>query len=100
MFFGALTKDKSAVVFRAGDAEALAGAIRRLFNDANLYARLSRNSERAWQALQLPVSWGDLISRWLADDEASREWLRQHALFSGHYAEQIALRTDTDRRSV
>jgi len=100
MFFGALTKDKSAVVFRAGDAEALAGAIRRLFNDANLYARLSRNTERAWQALQLPVSWGDLISRWLADDEASREWLRQHALFSGHYAEQIALRTDTDRRWV
>jgi glycosyltransferase involved in cell wall biosynthesis len=92
MFHGALSHEQTALVFRAGDFEALADAIRRLSTDAELYARMSSNSERAWQALQLPVTWGDLIERWLADDEAGRHWLGEHRLNSGRYREQIAAR--------
>jgi hypothetical protein len=55
---------------------------------------MSTNSERAWQALQLPVTWGDLIARWLADDVADRNWLQTHALDSGLYRQQIAARSN------
>jgi glycosyltransferase involved in cell wall biosynthesis len=90
MFHGALSHQETALVFPAGEVEALADAIRRLTTDASLYARLSENSERAWQALQLPVAWGELIERWLADDQ---DWLCEHRLNSGRYREQIAVRT-------
>jgi glycosyltransferase involved in cell wall biosynthesis len=89
MFRGALSHEETALVFPAGNVEAFADAIRRLTTDAALYARLSENSERAWQALQLPVAWGELIERWLADDQ---DWLREHRFNSGRYREQIAVR--------
>jgi glycosyltransferase involved in cell wall biosynthesis len=90
MFRGALAHEETALVFPAGDVGALADAIRRLTTDAALYALLSENSERAWEALQLPVAWGELIERWLADDQ---DWLREHRFNSGRYREQIAVRT-------
>lgn len=94
MFRGTLVDEQSALVFAAGNSEALAGAIRRLHSDRELYARLSRNSAEAWQALQLPVTWGDLIEKWLSDDPASRDWLFAHRLNSGFYERQIELRRD------
>lgn len=98
MFHGALSHEETALVFRAGEVAALAAAIRRLSSDPALYSRMSSNSERAWQALQLPVTWGDLIERWLADDEAGRNWLGEHRLNSGRYQQQIAARTGPGRR--
>lgn len=98
MFRGALAHEQTALVFRAGDVAALAGAIRRLSADPDLYARMSINSEKAWQALQLPVTWGDLIGHWLTDDEAARQWLASHCLNSGLYEEQIAVRSDLGGR--
>ena len=83
MFRGALAHEQSALIFPAGDIDALAASIRRLIAEPELYDRLSRDSEQAWQALQLPVSWGALLEKWLADDLADRDWLWEHRLRSG-----------------
>lgn len=64
------------VSFAAGDVESLSAAINRLRSDPALYARLSENAAAEWDALQIPVTYGELIERWLADDE---EWLRQQS---------------------
>ena len=92
MFRGALTHEQSALVFPAGNSEALASALRRLAGNSALYAQLSENSEAAWQALQLPVRWGDLLEHWLLENEAGQEWLWDHRLNSGLYNEQIETR--------
>ncbi|MFL6725416.1 MAG: glycosyltransferase family 4 protein [Sphingomicrobium sp.] len=92
MFRGALADGESALIFPAADAGALASAIRRLAADRELYATLSLNSERAWQALQLPVSWGAFIEKWLSGSRSDRDWLWDHRLASGLYGGQIAAR--------
>jgi glycosyltransferase involved in cell wall biosynthesis len=92
MFRGALVDGESALTFPAGNSEALASAIRRLRGDPALYSRLSVNSEAAWQALQLPVTFGDLVGRWLSGTTADKEWLRAHRLNSGLYDRQIERR--------
>jgi glycosyltransferase involved in cell wall biosynthesis len=92
MFRGSLVHEESALIFPAGQSEALAAAIRRLNGDGELYARLSRNSIAAWEALQLPVTWGDLIEKWLSDEPSDREWLFAHRLNSGLYDRQIEVR--------
>jgi len=92
MFRGALVHQRSALIFPAGESEALAAAIRRLGADRTLYAQLSANSSAAWEALQLPVTWGELIERWLSDEPADREWLLEHRLNSGLYDRQIEIR--------
>ncbi len=92
MFRGAIADGESAVVFTAGDPAALALAIRRLDADPALYARLSSNAAAAWGALQLPVMWADLLTNWLAGDEASTRWLRAHSIASGIYDETLARR--------
>jgi glycosyltransferase involved in cell wall biosynthesis len=58
--------------FPAGDVPALRSAIESLLSDSRLYADLSFNSLAAWEALQIPVTYGELITHWLADDN---EWL-------------------------
>lgn len=92
MFRGAISNEISALVFRAGNAAALAAAVRRLSSDPDLYAKLSENSRPAWEELQLPVTWGRLIDHWLGDDEDDRDWLADRRLNSGIYAKQIATR--------
>ena len=101
MFRGALTHEKDAIVFRAGESADLAAAIKRLASDDLLYSELSTNSQRAWEQLQLPVVWEDLVARWLFDGAAGREWLRAHRLDSGAYADRIAQRdTSANLRSL
>jgi glycosyltransferase involved in cell wall biosynthesis len=97
MFFGALSHELTALIFRASNSASLADAIRRLADDPGLYEKMSRNSEQAWQSLQLSVAWGELIDRWLADDETDRNWLREHRLDSGMYKRQIAIRSNVTR---
>jgi len=92
MFGCALVDGKSALTFRAADAEDLAAAIRRLSSDAELYEQISLNSEQAWQALQLHVTWGELIERWLSNTAEDRAWLSERNLRSGLYDKQIAAR--------
>jgi glycosyltransferase involved in cell wall biosynthesis len=95
MFLGPLTHEQSALIFPGANVDALASAIQRLAEDPGLYAKLSANSEQAWQALQLPVSFGDLLRRWLSDSPSDREWLWEHRLNSGLYDRQISTRRET-----
>ena len=99
MFFGALAHETSALVFRAGDVGELSASIRRLNSDCQLYAELSRNSLDAWTALQLPVTWGELVSRWLDDSPEDHNWIKSRRLMSGLYDPQIAARTFRRRRA-
>jgi glycosyltransferase involved in cell wall biosynthesis len=93
MFRGALVHDESALIFPASDDAALADEIRRLATQPELYAKLSIKSMRAWEALQLPVSWGALIDRWLSGTAPESAWLHSHRLLSGIYRKQIAARS-------
>jgi glycosyltransferase involved in cell wall biosynthesis len=93
MFRGALTHEESALVFPAKKVDALASAIRRLGSDPDLYAHLSASSEAAWQALQLPVTWGALVEHWLSGTTEDQEWIGRHRLTSGLYDAPIAART-------
>jgi glycosyltransferase involved in cell wall biosynthesis len=86
MFAAALNDGDSALIYRAGDHRQLAAAIERALGDDALYASLSAASAAAWEAIQLPVTWGDLVTRWLGDAPGDRGWLGDHSLASGRYA--------------
>ena len=82
MFVGNLVDGESALIFPAGEAEALARAIARLIDEPAIYEALSLRSAAAWERLQLPVKWIEMIERWLNDD---LPWLARHSLASGIY---------------
>lgn len=80
MFRGHLVDGRTASVFPAGKPERLAARIRELLADRALYAQLSANSGEAWDRLQNPVKWGEMIERWLRLADTDREWLSAHSL--------------------
>ena len=75
MFAGHLVDNDTALVFRAGRPAQLADRIARLIGDPALHVALSERTAGAWQRLQNPVKWGDVLYRWLEDDAAGRTWL-------------------------
>lgn len=85
MFAGHLVDGRSALVFPAGRAEALADQVARLLDDPLLYRRLSEAAPRTWAAMQLPVKWGEMLDRWMSGGAADRAWLASHSLASGLY---------------
>ena len=89
MFLRRLEHERTALIYRSGDAEALADAAQRLVADDALFARLSEASAAAWHALHLPVKGGTLLSRWLNDTDEDRAWIAAHRLDSGRYEAQI-----------
>lgn len=80
MFRGHLVDRRTAMVFPAKDAEALAASIVALLDDPDLYEALSRNSEAVWESIQNPVKWGETLYRWLSDTPEDREWFDAHRL--------------------
>ena len=80
MFLPKLSPDRSAVIFPAGDVDALARSIERLLSSPDLYRALSLASLETWQSLQVPVKWADLVVAWFDDSPGSREWLRGNAM--------------------
>jgi glycosyltransferase involved in cell wall biosynthesis len=85
MFRGKVVDGVNAVVFRGGDARSLAESVMRLMSNPVLYERLSRDSRKAWQKLQCPVKWEDLILKWLRDTPEDRTWLAARTLASDAY---------------
>ncbi|TVQ58044.1 MAG: glycosyltransferase [Spirulina sp. DLM2.Bin59] len=90
MFKGILQHRESAMIFPAGDGGAIAHCIQEVIASPSLYESLSRNSQSAWEFLQVPVRWGDVIDRWLGDTPGDRQWLAAHSLQSGRYADRVA----------
>lgn len=80
MFRGHLRDRETAMVFQAGSAQGLAEAARALLGDPDLYRRLSRDGARAWQSMQVPVRWGELLDRWIGGSGGDRAWLTAHSL--------------------
>lgn len=89
-FRGTLIHEESAMVFPAGNSQAIADAVQTLMNNPALYEKLSHNSQQAWKNLQVPVRWPEFIERWLSDLPSDRHWLRDHALDSGLYEKRLA----------
>ncbi|WP_216599930.1 glycosyltransferase family 4 protein [Sphingomonas sp. AP4-R1] len=89
MFRGALVDGRSARIFAAGSPRALADALAGLERAPALYAALSEGGAAAWDALQLPVTWGALVEHWL---EGEAGWLADHAVASGRYDARLAER--------
>jgi glycosyltransferase involved in cell wall biosynthesis len=85
MFEANLRHDVDAWIFPERSADAMAAGIQRLLSDSDLYRRLSESSAEAWSRVQLPVKWGELLSRWLTDSAEDRKWLFDRRLLSGIY---------------
>jgi glycosyltransferase involved in cell wall biosynthesis len=80
MFAGHLVDRETAMVFPASRPAALAAKLEELVGDPALYARLSLNAAAAWERMQNPVKWGDVLFHWLGDGPADRQWLADHRL--------------------
>ena len=85
MFQGNLEHETSALIFPAGNSTAMADCIEKLGSNPELYHCLSVNSCHAWQRLQIPVKWADLIKSWIDDSSENRQWLFEHRLSSERY---------------
>ncbi len=90
MFRGRLIDRQSALIFRAAFASDLAAKIETLSRDAKLYRRLSEASAGAWERIQIPVKFGELLARWVKDSPENQDWLYSHRLSSGRYADALA----------
>lgn len=62
------------------DPEMLATRLGRLFEDTDLYERLSQNSMAAFERIVHPVLWGEFVERWMRDTSEDRAWLEAQAL--------------------
>jgi len=85
MFKGNLKHRINAMIFPAGNPTALSENIEQLLSDPELYESLSVASSEAWQQLQIPVKWADMINRWIDNSPENKHWLFEHRLSSGRY---------------
>jgi glycosyltransferase involved in cell wall biosynthesis len=85
MFRGNLQDGVNAMIFPAKNSSALAASITKLLSQPELYSNLSDATADAWQQLQIPVKWADLITAWVDGSSDSLNWLYQHRLTSGLY---------------
>lgn len=80
MFSGHLEHGASALIFPAGQPRALAERIETLLSDPALYARISQGAAQAWERMQIPVRWGEMVDRWVSGTDEDRAWLSGHTL--------------------
>lgn len=85
MFLDNLKDGLSAMIFPAGNVDALSECIEKLLSNPELYWSLSFASKEAWDRLQIPVKWAELINRWIDDSPENKQWLFEHRLSSGQY---------------
>jgi len=78
MFAGHLTDRRTAMVFKAGRPAEMADSVQTLLSDPALYAALSEATLPAWEGMQNPVKWGDILRRWVQDGTEDRRWLSDH----------------------
>ncbi len=85
MFATHLKHRTNAMIFEAGNSQALADCIEKVMSDSALYHNLSEVSHATWSQLRLPIKWADVIDRWLDDTPESKQWLYEQRLASGAY---------------
>ncbi len=85
MFLDHLKSGVNSMIFPAGNSVALATSIKKLLSEPELYWDLSVASYETWKGLQVPVTWAEMIERWLDNSPESRQWLFEYRLSSGRY---------------
>lgn len=71
---------KNGIFFKAGNPDSLVEAIDLLINNVDLYNRLSADSSMALNDLIVPFNFIQIIRHWLSNQDADKQWLRQHNL--------------------
>ena len=79
MFQPILTDQVNCTVFKSGDVDGFADAIRRILVDPALYRQLSDHAPKTWEALRGPADWRTLITKWVTEGEHS-PWLADYRL--------------------
>jgi glycosyltransferase involved in cell wall biosynthesis len=64
-FMPRISHGKGCLMFPASNSQALANALESVLADPELYRSLSVSTLEAWQAIQCPVSFGDLLMDWI-----------------------------------
>jgi glycosyltransferase involved in cell wall biosynthesis len=77
MFAHALKHRVNAMIFKEKDSSAMADCIETLITDPSMYRILSESSLAAWQKLQVPVEWVQLLRAWFLSDEQTFKTLMQ-----------------------
>lgn len=80
MFVDRLRNEVSALQFSAGSSASLAAALNKLLTAEGLYERLSRNSDLAWDGIQVSLDRSTMVSRWLSAKPEDFDWLSQRNL--------------------
>jgi glycosyltransferase involved in cell wall biosynthesis len=65
-FIPKLTDGCGVLIFPAASVDNLASCIKRALTDPSLYAELSRGTVEAWDNIQCPITFGQLLEDWLA----------------------------------
>jgi len=65
------------LIFRAGEPQHLAARVHEVLTQPQWYATLSEETATAWQAIQCPVTFGQLLDDWLAFTRGSGEFACQ-----------------------
>jgi glycosyltransferase involved in cell wall biosynthesis len=79
VFVDIMIDGRNASVFRSGDPQTFAAALRRTLTDPVLYRTLSANATLTWTALQGPADWRTMIFKWIVEGHTS-PWIRERML--------------------
>ncbi len=79
MFRPVLRNGANCAVFKSGDVDGFADAIRRVLTDVDLYRQLSDEAPATREALRGPADWRTLLTKWIIEGEQS-PWLADYRL--------------------
>lgn len=79
MFRPVLSDGSNCAVFKSGDVDGFAAAMKRVLTSPALYQQLSDSAEETWSSLRGPADWRTLLTKWVTEGERS-PWLNPHLL--------------------
>ncbi len=79
-FEGRLQPEETCLMFRAGDSDDLAAAMRRIANDPVLAARLTASAPVAHDSLYIGMEWTALMDAYLSDPQNQTGWVQQNSM--------------------
>ena len=72
--------EETCLMFRAGDSDDLAAAMRRIANDPVLAARLTASAPVAHDSLYIGMEWTALMDAYLSDPQNQTGWVQQNSM--------------------
>ncbi len=92
MFRGRIGEDVASVMVPEKAPAAMAAAVRSLMGCPAQYRSMSMAGAEVWERLRCPVTYYELIQRWLAQTQSDDEWLATHSMASGRFPSGSAVR--------